>query len=72
MPRSHAAVRGPTNLRITVSSDTSISLVWDAANGGSATWWYCVVRDGEGCLRVDPPRTTLSLTKLWPGRNITS
>lgn len=55
-----------------MSSDTSISLVWDAANGGSATWWYCVVRDGEGCLRVDPPRTTLSLTKLWPGRNITS
>ncbi len=62
---------GPTNLRITASSDTSISLAWNAANGGSSTWWYCVVRNGEGCLRVDPPRTTLSLTKLWPGRTTT-
>jgi hypothetical protein len=29
----------PTNLRITASSDTSISLAWDAAKGGSITWW---------------------------------
>ena len=62
---------GPTNLRITASSDTSISLAWDAAKGGSGTWWYCVVRNGEGCLRVDPPQTTLSLTRLWPGRTTT-
>ena len=61
----------PGNLRITASSDTSISLAWDAANGGSSLWWYCVVRNGEGCLRVDPPRTTFSLTKLWPGRTTT-
>ena len=61
----------PTNLRITASSDTSISLAWDAVNSGSTNWWYCVVRNGEGCLRVDPPRTTLSLTKLWPGRTTT-
>ena len=61
----------PTNLRITASSDTSISLAWDAANGGSNLWWYCVVRNGEGCLRVDPPGTTLSLSKLWPGRTTT-
>jgi hypothetical protein len=61
----------PTNLRITASSDTSISLAWDAANSGSTSWWYCVVRNGEGCLRVDPPQTTLSLSKLWPGRTTT-
>lgn len=62
---------GPTNLRITASSDYSISLAWDAANGGSTSWWYCVVRDGLGCLRVDPPQTTLSLSRLWPGRTTT-
>src|SRR5215211_9087275 len=61
----------PTNLRITASSDTSISLAWDAAKSGSSSWWYCVVRNGEGCLRVDPPQTTLSLSRLWPGRTTT-
>ena len=38
---------------------------------GSTSWWYCVVRNGEGCLRVDLPQTTLSLSKLWPGRTTT-
>jgi hypothetical protein len=61
----------PTNLRITASSDYSISLAWDAAKSGSTSWWYCVVRDGAGCLRVDPPQTTLSLSRLWPGRTTT-
>ena len=61
----------PSNLRITASSDTSISLAWDAGSSSSSLWWYCVVRNGEGCLRVDPPRTTFSLTKLWPGRTTT-
>jgi hypothetical protein len=62
---------GPTNLRITASSDYSISLAWDAAKSGSTNWWYCVVRNGEGCLRVDPPQTTISLSRLWPGRTTT-
>ena len=70
-PGGGGSSSGPTNLRITASSDTSISLAWDAAKGGSATWWYCVVRNGEGCLRVDPPTTTLSLSRLWPGRTTT-
>ena len=61
----------PSNLRITSSSDTTISLAWDGASGGSSLWWYCVVRNGEGCLRVDPPNTTFSMTKLWPGRTTT-
>src|SRR5215212_5114467 len=61
----------PTNLRITASSETSISLAWDAAKSGSSGWWYCVVRNGDGCLRVDPPQTALSLSRLWPGRTTT-
>jgi hypothetical protein len=70
-PPSDGGGSGAPNLRITASSDTSISLAWDAAKGGSSSWWYCVVRNGEGCLRVDPPQTTLSLSKLWPGRTTT-
>jgi hypothetical protein len=70
-PPSGGGGSGPTNLRITASSDYSISLAWDAAKGGSTSWWYCVVRNGEGCLRVDPPQTTLSLSRLWPGRTTT-
>jgi hypothetical protein len=70
-PPSDGGSGAPTNLRITASSDTSISLAWDAAKGGSTSWWYCVVRNGEGCLRVDPPQTTLSLSRLWPGRTTT-
>jgi hypothetical protein len=62
---------GPTNLRITASSDYSLSLAWDAAKGGSANWWYCVLRDGLGCYRVDPPQTTISFSRLWPGRTTT-
>ena len=33
-PGGGGSSSGPTNLRITASSDTSISLAWDAANGG--------------------------------------
>ena len=70
-PPTDGGAGAPSNLRITDSSDTSISLAWDAAKGSSTSWWYCVVRNGEGCLRVDPPNTTFSLTKLWPGRTTT-
>jgi chitinase len=58
----------PTNLRITASSDTSISLAWDPAKGGSTNWWYCVQTDGAGCFRVDPPQTTFTMSNLLPGR----
>jgi hypothetical protein len=70
-PSSGGGGSGPTNLRITSSSDYSLSLAWDAAKGGSANWWYCVLRDGLGCYRVDPPQTTISFSKLWPGRTTT-
>jgi hypothetical protein len=70
-PSDGGGSSGPTNLRITASSDYSVSLAWDAVKGGSTGWWYCVVRNGEGCLRVDPPQTTLSLSRLWPGRTTT-
>ncbi len=66
---STAAARGggggspttPTNLRITATTETSVSLAWDASRGNN--FWYCVQRQGSGCIRVDPPRTTMT----WPG-----
>jgi hypothetical protein len=61
------AAKGPTNLRITASSPTSVSLAWDAGSTKSSNWWYCVQRDGQGCYRVDPPKTTWTFPNLWPG-----
>jgi chitodextrinase len=51
----------PTNLRITATTETSVSLAWNASTGNN--FWYCVQRQGSGCIRVDPPRTTMT----WPG-----
>ena len=51
----------PTNLRITATTETSVSLAWNASSGNN--FWYCVQRQGSGCVRVDPPRTTMT----WPG-----
>ena len=61
----------PTNLRITASSPTSISLAWNAGTDNSSTWWYCVQKDGDGCFRVDPPRTMFTMTNLMPDRTTT-
>ncbi len=64
--------KGPTNLRITASGPTSVSLAWDAATGGNSTnWWYCVQSGGAGCFRVNPPQTTFTHPSLWPGTTYT-
>ena len=60
----------PANLRITASTATTISLAWDASTDTS-NFWYCVQRNGSGCIRVNPPRTTLSLSQLLPERTHT-
>ena len=57
----------PTNLRLTVNGPYSITLAWDASKTSSSNWWYCIQRDGQGCIRVDPPQTTFTFSKLWPG-----
>jgi chitodextrinase len=61
-----AAPRPPTNLRITGTTDTSISLAWDASRGNSGNWWYCVQRGSSGCIRVNPPQTSITITGLMP------
>lgn len=66
-PPSEEAPTAPTNLRLTVNGPYSITLAWDAAKTSSSTWWYCIQRDGLGCIRVDPPQTTFTFSRLWPG-----
>jgi chitodextrinase len=57
---TQGAPSAPTNLRITASTDMSVSLAWDASQGSSSTWWYCVSTGGSSCFRVDPPKTTFT------------
>ena len=56
---------GPSNLRITGGTDTSVSLAWDPAKK-SGSWWYCLQNNGLGCIRVDPPTTSITRTGLLP------
>jgi chitinase len=64
--RDRTPPTAPTNLRITASSDTSITLAWNKASDNSSNWWYCVQKSGLGCFRVDPPKTTFTMTRLMP------
>ena len=56
----------PSNLRITATTDTSVSLAWDKSTDNSSNFWYCVQTNGGGCIRVNPPQTTLTRTNLLP------
>ncbi len=67
-PKDRAAPKAPTNLRITASTATSVTLAWNASTDNSSNWWYCVQNGGAGCIRVDPPQTTLTRTQLLPDR----
>ena len=58
----------PTNLRITASTETSVSLAWNASSSSASTWWYCVQNNLQGCIRVDPPGTTMTWPNLMPNR----
>jgi chitodextrinase len=58
-------------LRITASTATTVSLAWNASTDNSSNFWYCVQTNGGGCVRVDPPRTTLTLERLLPERTHT-
>jgi chitodextrinase len=53
-----AAPPRPSNLRITNVTAKSLTLAWDASKTNSSNWWFCVRRSGQGCFRVDPPKTT--------------
>ena len=61
----------PTNLRITGGTDTSVSLAWNASRDNSSNWWYCVQRSAGGCVRVNPPQTSMTWPNLPPNTTST-
>lgn len=69
--RDRTAPTTPSNLRITASTASSVSLAWNQSTDNSSTFWYCVQTNGDGCIRVDPPRTTLTRTFSLPNRTFT-
>jgi chitodextrinase len=70
-PGDKQAPTTPTNLHITASSDTSVSLAWNASTDNSTNWWYCVQANGASCIRVDPPQTTYTRSWVTPGSTVT-
>jgi hypothetical protein len=70
-PKDRVAPTAPSNLVITATAATSVSLAWTASTDNSSTWWYCVQHNGSGCVRVDPPRTTMTWPNLIPDRTHT-
>jgi hypothetical protein len=60
----------PANLRVTTSTATSVSLAWDGSTDNSGNFWYCVQTNGSGCIRVNPPQTTLTRSWLWPEQTL--
>jgi chitodextrinase len=61
----------PSNLRITASSANRVSLAWNSSTDNSSNFWYCVQTGGDGCVRVDPPRTTQTRTFTLPSTTFT-
>jgi chitodextrinase len=61
----------PSNLRVTASTANRVSLAWNASTDNTSTFWYCVQTNGDGCVRVDPPRTTLTRTFSLPSTTFT-
>jgi chitodextrinase len=66
-PKDRTPPTAPTNFRITAGPvDRTVSFAWNASTDNSSSWWYCVRRSGQGCIRVNPPRTTLTYAVLQP------
>lgn len=68
--RDRTAPTTPSNLRITATTANSVSLAWNASTDSSA-FWYCVQTSGSGCIRVNPPQTTLTRTFNLPNTTFT-
>jgi chitodextrinase len=59
----------PTNLRITATTDTTISLAWNASADNSGNFSYRVTESSPFntyAVAVPQTRTTITFTRLWP------
>jgi chitodextrinase len=63
----------PTNLRITATTETSISLAWNASTDNSGNFSYRVSESGTNNQTVAVPQTqtTLTFSRLWPEQTYT-
>ena len=60
----------PTDLRVTATTQTSVTLAWNASTDNSGTFSY-VVRQDHLSFTVSQSQTSYSLTWLSPGRSYT-
>jgi chitodextrinase len=60
----------PTNLRITATTDTTVTLAWNPSTDNSGNFPYRVRESGinEYAVAVPQTQTTLTFTRLWPER----
>jgi Fibronectin type III domain len=60
----------PTNLRITASTDTTVTLAWNPSTDNSGSFSYHVSENGM-TVAVPQTRTTITFSRLWPERTYT-
>lgn len=58
----------PTNLRITATTDTTVTLAWNPSTDNSGNFSYRVTEHGinEYAVAVPQTQTTITFTRLWP------
>ncbi len=62
----------PTNLRVTATTQTSVSLAWNASTDNSGSLYYIVSGDPlAGFHVVNPPATSVTFGDLDPGTSYT-
>ena len=62
----------PTNLRVTATTQTSVSLAWNASTDNSGSLYYIVWGDPlAGFHVVNPPATSVTFGDLDPGTSYT-
>jgi len=70
-PGDTGAPTAPTNLRVTATTRTSITLAWNPSTDNSGTFSYVVRQDNSLSWTVNQSQTSYTLTWMSPGRTYT-